>query len=60
MVAQVRHLIDLLAVVLSLATGLLVILVLWLSLKLRQKEIATLQLLGTSRAQIAMVICWKL
>ncbi len=60
MVARIQQLLDLVSLLLGVATCLLLVLVLWLSLRLRQREIATLKLLGASRWKIAQIMCAEL
>ncbi len=60
LVARVQLLLDAVSLMLGVATVLLMILVIWLSLRLRTAEIRTLQLLGASRWKIAQVMAAEL
>ena len=59
-VGRVRRLFDLCAILLSVATCLMVGLVLTLSVRLRQREIRTLYLLGSSRFSIMQILFTEL
>ncbi|MBX3420623.1 MAG: hypothetical protein KF752_03605 [Pirellulaceae bacterium] len=56
-IGRVRQMFDIGIIGLSLATGLLVALVLMLSIRLREREMQTMYLLGCSRGTIAGIVC---
>lgn len=60
LVARIQQLLDAVSVVLGLATLLLIVLVVLLSLRLRAAEFRTLKLLGASRYKLAQILTAEL
>lgn len=59
-ISQLRRLFELSMLLLTFATGLLAILVLSLSIRLRQREIRTMYLLGCSRGKVLQLVSTQL